>query len=129
MVFPYSLDNARRVAIVTFSGTVRGHDIADTMDMLYRDPAWQYGFDTLWDGTNVTELLFEKDDLPGFVALQQRYVTVSGPGRDIVVAIRPIDQMIAQIYVAMSKKLIRHGYACRSASEAWEILRRARDYS
>jgi hypothetical protein len=122
VVFPYQLSAAGKAAVVTLAGTVRGHDVAETLEALWTDPAWQYGIDTVWDGTNITELLFEKDDLPGLVRLQGRLAARCGPGRDIVVAIRPIDRIMAQIYGVLSKGLPRTGHLARSVSEAWEML-------
>ena len=125
MDFPYTIDSARNVAIVRVSGTVRGSDITETFERLYNDALWKYGLDMLWDGTKITELLLEKEDMPGFLALHQRYAAVVGPGRTVVIVARPVDHMMAKIYAVMSAKAIRPVQVCRTESEAWEILRRA----
>ena len=62
----YRIDPAHRLATVEMPERVRGRDIAETMAAIYRDSAWVAGYRILWGGGIITELLFEKDDLPSF---------------------------------------------------------------
>ena len=60
MTLPYVVDHANRVVVVTVSGRVSGTDIAATIRAIYDDLEWQAGFGVVWDGSGVTELLFER---------------------------------------------------------------------
>ncbi len=92
------------------------------MEAVYRDPQWQFGFDTLWDDSATTELLLEHADLVSFVALQRKFAELSGPGRDIIAATRAVDQVMGQMYGVLAKRELRTTHVCRSLSEARQLL-------
>ena len=123
--FPCTIDPAARLATVRLSGSVRGPDIAAAYAAIYRDPAFGPRFDLLWDGTAVTELLFDLDDLPSFVRLHSEFGEVASSGRDIILVTRPMDKMMADMYAAMMKKQNREVHVCTSRQEV-ERLRQAR---
>ena len=103
MAFTYAIDHANRVAIGTLAGTVRGRDIAAAIRTIYEDAAWEPGFDTFWESTGITELLFEPNDLKSFVGLQSDSAGRSGPGLEIIVVGRSLDEVMAKMYALMMK--------------------------
>jgi hypothetical protein len=67
-------------------------------------------------------MLLEKDDLPSIVALQRAFGDVAGPGHDVFIASRMLDEAMARAYVAMMKNPVRQVHVCRSRAEAMRIL-------
>jgi hypothetical protein len=61
------------------------------------------GFNVLWDGTAIRELLMEKDDMLEFVQIQRDFGDIAGSGRDVIVTTRPLDKVMAGMYAAMMK--------------------------
>ena len=123
MALPYTIDGERQLVTVTLVGRIVGADIAEAIQRVYTDPAWQSGFNVVWDGTFISELLFEQDDIPNFVALQRRYAEQAGPGRDVLVINRKIDEMMARTYVDLMKD-VRLTSLAKSKWEAQRTLGR-----
>jgi hypothetical protein len=122
MPFAYAFDPERRVVRVSLNGPVRGQQIAETITALYHDPQWQYGYDIIWDGTRITELTLESDDQRGFVSQQYQLARLSGPGRDVLLMVRPIDRMMSEIYATMAQGGPRETHICYTEADAWRIL-------
>ena len=122
MVFPHLIDQTRRFARVTLSGSVHGHQIAAAMEALYQDPNWAAEFDILWDAMEITELLLDASDFLGFVRIQKQYAKV-GPHREIIVARRNLDRVMARTYAVFMKAGPHKVYVCQSAEEANELLK------
>ena len=123
MVSSYQIDPSRRLATVTLSGTVHGYEIAASARSLYTDPKWVAGFDVLSDGTAITELLFEKADVPAFVQLRIEYAAVS-PRYEIILVNRVLDRAMAQMYATLMKSSGYQVQVCQSQAEVDKILAR-----
>ena len=98
MPFPYTIDASHRVAIIRKVGRVDVGRIRRTVEALFTDPVWQPGFDTIWDDSQTTELLLEREDLMTLLDVQRELAHLSGPGRDVMAATRPVDQIMGQIF-------------------------------
>ena len=122
MIFCYDIDSTRRYARVELSGSVHGSDIAETLRALYRDSRWRPGFDTVWDSSSTTELIIDMDDLAYLAGLQIEYQQISGRGRDVILAVRPIDSAMAQIYAFHAKGGPRPTYIVTQESEVGQVL-------
>ena len=118
MPLPYVIEATQRVAVVTLSGRVTGADLAQAMQSIYADPAWHSGFNIIWDGLQITELIFERPDLADLIALQRSSSERAGAGRDVIVTTRVIDEMMANMYVT----LVKHVRATSVASSMGEAL-------
>ena len=117
----YRIDPAHRLATVEMPERVRGRDIAETMAAIYRDSAWVAGYRILWGGGIITELLFEKDDLPSFDQLLTQHAAVA-PSTEVIVVRRHLDYGMAMTYAGLARS--RHPvHVCRSMTEAKSILR------
>ena len=62
MLFPYTIDVPNRVAIIRKVGRVDALRLRRTIEALFNDPDWQPGFDTIWDDSETTELLLEREE-------------------------------------------------------------------
>jgi hypothetical protein len=126
VVFAYSIDPARRLAIVTAPSTVHAGDLAETLHALYLDEAWQAGFSTVWDATAVRAVHVEWRDLQGFFRIQQDHAHLAGPGLEIVVAVRAVDRNLARAYAILSKAGQRRTRVVDSMAEAFHLLEKER---
>jgi hypothetical protein len=120
MQFPYRIDPARRLAIVTVSGAVHGRDISTTMTALFADRGWAPGHRILWDSRGITELLFQERDLPEFLAVQKAHDTVA-PAREVIVVTRELDKAMATAYANLVRSL-HQVHVCRSMDDAMGLL-------
>src|SRR5688500_4816034 len=121
MALPYVIDATQRVAFVTMSGRITGAAIGHTVSAIYRDPDWHCGFDVVWDGSLISELLLESDDFRRGVALQRSFGELAGGGHDIIITTRAIDEAAAQMYVVLVKR-VRPTFLVRSQPEAAALL-------
>jgi hypothetical protein len=120
--FPYSVDESKRLVTVPIFGSVHGTQIAATYTAIYSDPAYKSGFDILWDGSTITELLFERDDLPSFVRLNKEFSNLASAGRDIILVARMLDKAMADMYAVMMRSQRRAIHVCLSMDEVNQIL-------
>ena len=120
--YAYHLDAAKRLVTVPLSGSVSGARIASTYTMIYSDAACAEGFDILWDGSSITELMFERDDLPSFVRLNQKFASLASSGRDIILVARSLDKAMADMYAVMMRAERRAVHVCLSMGEVRQIL-------
>jgi len=120
--YPYRIDDSKRLVTVELSGSVHGAQIAATYAAIYRDPACAPGLDILWDGSMITELMFERDDLPSFVRLNQEFSSLASSGRDIILVARSLDKAMADMYSVMMRAQRRAVQVCLSMHEVKQIL-------
>jgi hypothetical protein len=119
--YPYSIDDSRRLVTVPLSGSVHGASIAATYAAIYSDPGCGVGFDILWDGSTITELMFERDDLPSFVRLNQEFSALASSGRDIILVARSLDKAMADMYAVMMRGQRRAVHVCLSMQEVLQV--------
>jgi hypothetical protein len=115
------IDPSRRLARVTISGSVCGHEIAAAMERLYQDTNWVAEFDILWDASQISELLLEAGDFSRFRRIQHHYASV-GPRREVIFVRRALDRAMAQTYAMFMKAGSHRVYVCQSEVEANELL-------
>jgi hypothetical protein len=115
------IDRSRRLARVTISGSVCGHEIAAAMERLYQDSDWVAEFDILWDASGITELLLEASDFSRFRRIQREYAPV-GPRREVIFVRRALDRAMAQTYAMFMKAGDHRVYVCESEAEARNVL-------
>jgi hypothetical protein len=120
--YAYSIDESKRLITVRLSGSVHGAQIAATFTAIYRDPACAPGLDILWDGSSITELIFERDDMPSFVRLNQEFSDLASSGRDIILVARSLDKAMADMYTVMMRAQRRAVVVCMSMYEVQQIL-------
>jgi hypothetical protein len=125
MAFSYLIDSANRLATGTLSGSVSGAEIASGVRAVYHDPAWQAGFDMLWEATGIQELLIERHDLGDLVKLHREFAVRAGTGMEIIVVTRSIDRVMAKVYSVMMRNEARRVRVCRSVAEAAQLLGRS----
>src|SRR3989442_8344668 len=104
MAFEYKINPERKVALLTFCGSITGAELAEATKALYHDEAWQYGFNPIWDFSRITELLLVFSDFHGLVAIDQEYAEIAGPGLDEFIVARQFDYAVGQTHMVLVKK-------------------------
>jgi hypothetical protein len=127
VAFPYLVDRERRFVRAVLSGTANGRDVALTIEAIYGDGDWRPGFDIIWNCAAISEFRFEPVDVDTVVALRRRLDDAGGPGRDIIIIKRVLDDGMARMYAAMRQHDRRRTHLCASEQTALEILARDRD--
>jgi hypothetical protein len=120
--YSYAIDITARLATVTLAETVRGADIAGAMEAVFGDSSWQPGFNVLWQASGITELLFERDDLPGMIALQRRFAARARGGREVILVSRTLDEDMAKMYALMMRNDGKQVSVCRSMADVVRLL-------
>jgi hypothetical protein len=88
MPYLYSVVPENRLAHIRMRDTVHGHEIAEAWRDVVTDPAWQVGFGTLWDVTEIT-LILDMADVEQFAEAAPELSSRRGPGRTAVVVDHP----------------------------------------
>ena len=126
MAHQYRIDGEQRLALVTVSGSISGTQLARLTRTLYEEPAWEAGYDAIWDFTGITELLLEKNDITDLIDVDQEYAHISAGGRDVFIVSRDLDYAMGRIHSAFARKGPRESHVCRSMDEAFALLGRTR---
>jgi hypothetical protein len=122
MPFPYTIDTERRFAHIKVSGSVRGAEVAETILALFADAQWHPGFNALWDGREITELILEPGDQNGFVDLMIKNASRAGTGIDVVLVVRALDVAMANLYSALAHRGPRQAQVFESEHQAMAAL-------
>ena len=122
MAVSYLIDTMQRLAFATLNDRVTGAEIGQTIAAIYTDADWQPGFNIVWDGSLISELMMEREDLPNLSEVQRSFGGRAGDGRDVIITNRLIDEMMANMYVAFVRHL-RPTFLATSREEAMAVLR------
>jgi hypothetical protein len=124
VAFRYRFDPDRSAVLLTFTGSVSGDELARATRAIYADDGWRFGLDAIWDFTRITELVLEWEDLQRLVDLDREHADVAGPGHDVLVVARSLDEVIGEAYTYLSRSGPRQSSLCHSIAEAWAVLGR-----
>lgn len=100
MAFRYSIDSKAGLALVEKSGEVMADEIVESAHALRHDPAWNPGFDVIWDCTRLSSLIVAPEDVPVVVAAYSENLC----GRDLLVIGREADYPIAQLTAYLCRR-------------------------
>lgn len=112
------IDEATGLALISGSGEVTGADIVDAARALHGHPKWDFRFDVLWDGRAVTSLVVTPDDIPEMVEAK----TEHSVGKEVIVAVRSVDKMIADLSALLMRARGREAHAFYTLDEALDVL-------
>lgn len=79
--YAFAIDPASRLAYARMWGEVDGANMLALISAVHDDPAWQPGFDAVWDCSTVSAHIVLPDDVPPIVANE----VASGDGRDVLI--------------------------------------------
>lgn len=121
MAYSYLIDNARRLGIITLSGSINDRQLVQIIAELYGGEEWTPGFNTLWDSSNVSELIIEQEGLTDIVDEMNKYLDRAGIGRSALVVTRQLDESMAKIliYMARTESRDRRIFRNREEAEKW----------
>lgn len=93
--------SAERLAVAEFRGVVSGPMILAVADHIHADPAWEAGFDVLWNCAAVVV----HDILPVHVKPIVDAEVGSGDGRDVLVCSPTLgDRAVSEMLAAMCRR-------------------------
>lgn len=118
MAYRCHIDPAKARGTITLTGAVTAADIDAALCALTADAAWQPGFDTLWDGRHIRTLVVEWEGAQHVMQRLSQLQERRGPGRAAVVAHRPVDTSVAQLFRATSSTPQREIRLFRSMKQA-----------
>ena len=104
-----AIDPSERLALIEMRGVVTGSMIVDAADRVHDDPAWEDGFDVVWNCAAV----LAHDVLPADVGPIVDARVESGDGRDVLVCSptfgdRAISEMLAVMCRRRGKAMTVH---------------------
>lgn len=108
------IDRQVGLALVELSGEVTGADIVEAAHTLHDLPEWDRRFDVIWDGRSVTMLSIMPGDLSDMVEAKVN----DSIGKEIVVAVREIDQMMANLCALLLRARGREAKVVATLGEA-----------
>ena len=102
MPFSYRIDRPNRLAVIELSGTTTGETLLAAHRAVAADPAWQPGFDRLWDYRRIKVLVLLPDDVAMLKEemRDERYRA----GRSASVVESDLQLSIALLFRAMTKQ-------------------------
>lgn len=96
-----ALDPVEHLALVRMRGVVTGRAILAAAERLHADPAWEDGFDVVWDCSAV----HAHDILPADVQPIVDAEVASGSGREVLVCSPSLgDRAISEMLAAMCRR-------------------------
>lgn len=96
-----AVDPSERLALVVFEGVVSGPMILAAADHIHADPAWEDGFDVVWNCGAVLAHDILPDDVVPIVDAE----VGSGGGRDVLVCSPSFgDRAISEMLAAMCRR-------------------------
>lgn len=124
---PYScrIEPEQRLGITTLRGSLTVDDFLEALRALYQHDAWRPGFDALWDGRGVRELVLGEEDVAAIVGRVRQLTDRMGSGRAAFVVPREIDHLIAQLILHLTETERRQRKTFQSMPAALVWLGRA----
>ena len=122
MAYSCEVDEQRSLGLIKLSGSVDDQEVVGAMKKLYENGEWDSRFNTLWDCTNITELIIGQDGLREIVAVTNQLQAQIGPGKVAFVVRRQIDEMMAKILIQMTKTSERERRLFHRCEDALEWL-------
>ena len=99
MGYTVRIDPERRRGYVEIEGDVTKATVIDVARALFQHEGWVPGFDAVWDGRKITQLLLDEDDVAEIVAQSQALSERMGGGRAAVVVPREVDWIMARLFL------------------------------
>ena len=119
LVFSCAIDPASRLACIRMWGVVTGPEMLEAARSVHEDPAWQPGFDVVWDCSAVRS----HDVVPADIEPLVREEAASGDGRDVLVCSPSTsDRAIKEMIAAFCRRRGKDVTVCTSLAEALGAL-------
>lgn len=122
VAYSCEVDVQRSLGLIKLSGSTDDQDLVAAMRKLYENGEWDPKFNTLWDCTDITELIIGQDGLREIVDVTNQLQPRIGPGKVAFVVRRQIDEMMAKILIQMTKTHERDRRLFHRCSDALEWL-------
>ena len=119
--FHYRIDADAGLALAELKGVVTGSDMLNAAKTLHADPAWQNGYDVLWDCSEVSKHIVGPEDIGPILVEETR----AGSGRDALVENAHLsDTMISEMLTSFLRRRGKPAGVFRTRADALSALRR-----
>src|SRR5690606_35011820 len=81
MAFTRTVYEDSHLGLVHVSGAVDVEELLHIMQSLMEDPSWKPGFNVLWDGLRITELVVSDEEMRRVSELSRKRTARLGPGK------------------------------------------------
>lgn len=121
MAFTCTVDEKSHLGVAHVSGAVDIDQLLQIMQTLIEDPAWKPGFDVLWDGLRITELVVSKAELEQVAELSRKLTSRLGPGKTAFLVSEDKEQGITRMMneLAQIEGRERRVFATLAAAKVW----------
>ncbi|HYE57181.1 MAG TPA: hypothetical protein VD948_01700 [Rhodothermales bacterium] len=96
--------------------------VIDVAHALFQHEGWEPGFDAVWDGRKITQLLLDENDVDEIVAQSQALSGVMRGGRAAVVVPREVDWIMARLFLLRARHPDRERLTFHTLEEAMAWL-------
>jgi len=129
MAYTYCIAPADRLAHLTFTGTVTGHELGRALTALYEDLDWRAGYNTLWDFRAIRQLLLDPRDFQALARLDFAFMDRAGAGRDALLAARSLDLAMGRLFIHAARNAPRPSALFDAEPDARAWLTQAERYA
>ena len=127
MPYDVRLRPESRVGLVTGSGHVTGHELAQACEHMVQHPQWELGFDEVWDLSESGEVDVSPEELDRLVQSAHAYADRIGQNRCVFVTTRGGVQALLRLFELLTRDLPREYQTVGSRAEAASWLGLAAD--
>ena len=122
MAYTCAVKRRRALGVITLSGSVDDNELVEAMRDLYSSEGWSRGFNILWDGTEIAELVIDQPGLDQIVEETGEFQTRIGPGKSAFVVRRQLDESMTKIILRMTRTPERERRLFRKTKDALDWL-------
>jgi hypothetical protein len=122
MAFSCTVDRGRRLGIARVSGGVDTEELLQIIRALLEDPDWEPGFNILWDGCRITDLVVDEREMQTVASDALSRSDRLGEGKTAIVVTRDRSRELAHMFTALARHPGRDRRVFTSAREALEWL-------
>lgn len=122
MAYSCAVETKRALGVITLSGSVDDNELVEAMRDLYFSEGWRRGFNILWDGTDIAELVIDRPGLEQIIEETGEFQNRIGPGKSAFVVRRQLDESMAKIILRMTRTSERERRLFRKTKDALDWL-------
>lgn len=122
MAYSCAIETKRGLGVITLTGSVDDNDLVEAMRDLYSSGGWRRGFNILWDGTGIAELVIDRPGLDQIVEETGEFQNRIGSGKSAFVVRRQLDESMTKIILRMTRTSERERRLFRNTKDALDWL-------
>lgn len=122
MAFTCTVDEQQQLGIARVSGAVDVDELLQVVRTLLDDPAWNKGYDILWEGLRITELVTSLSEMKEVAEASKDSIKGVGAGKTAIVVADDNAEHILYLFAAVARDPERERKVFSSLSDAQDWL-------